>query len=448
VNRYILIILTVFAGLYSLKAAARVKGLVFDREENKPLAGVYVYVEGTYKGVRTDKYGFFDIKVKEVPATLIVSKIDKQYRTKKIYLTTDDEQNLVIKMEKKSEAPLLDDDSFLLVLSDKGNDSNLLILPAFFYSEETNFGFGATVGCLYGKGEKKSSLMTSCIYTLKNQLKISILPKYYTTDGKYRLSGRLSAKKYPTNFYGIGSDSREEDGERFTPLGGSISLNGQKYLTSSFSIGFLGKLAYSELDKIETYGLLDTLDIPGEDKYFISGSGVTFCLDTRDDNFNTTSGFYGELSSLFYNKAFGSDYNFNSTVLDLRKFVRFSSRNSFAFRLLNEMNWGEIPFRSLPRLGGSGLLRGYGNNRFCDKVLSAFQFEYRVKIWDRIGGVLFSSIAQVADKVADLDVDNMKLIYGGGLRYQLNNGINFRLDYGISAEKDERGLYFTIGEAF
>lgn len=447
-NKYILIILTVFVGLYSLKAAARVKGLVFDREENKPLAGVYIYVEGTYEGVRTDKYGFFDIKVKKVPATLIVSKIDKQYRTEKIHLATNDEQNLVIKMEKNPDAPLLDDDLSLLVLSNKGNDSNLLILPAFFYSEETNFGFGATVGYLYGKGKKKSSLMTNCIYTLKNQLKISISPKYYTSDGKYRFSGKLSVKKYPTNFYGIGSDSKEEDGERFTPLGSSISLNGQKYLTSSFSIGLLGKLSYSELDRIEYHGLLDTLDIPGEDKHLISGSGVILCLDTRDNNFNTTSGFYGELSSLFYNRAFGSDYNFSSTVLDLRKFVKLSSQNSFAFRFLNEVNWGKIPFRSLSKLGGSSLLRGYSNNRFCDKVLSAFQFEYRVKIWDRIGGVLFSSIAQVTDKIDNLDVDNIKLIYGGGLRYRLNNGINFRLDYGRSAEENERGLYFTIGEAF
>ena len=53
-----------------------------------------------------------------------------------------------------------------------------------------------------------------------------------------------------------------------------------------------------------------------------------------------------------------------------------------------------IPFFGLAQAGGQDFQRGYFLGTFRDRNLSSFQFEARLKVWERVGCVIFGGGAQ------------------------------------------------------
>ena len=93
-------------------------------------------------------------------------------------------------------------------------------------------------------------------------------------------------------------------------------------------------------------------------------------------------------------------------------------------------------------------MRGYYRGRYRDKNMIAFQMEYRIPVWWRLGLVGFVGFGDVADKVSHFELLNFKYSVGWGVRYLLlsQERINVRLDFGIGGGSSN--LYITINEAF
>ena len=119
---------------------------------------------------------------------------------------------------------------------------------------------------------------------------------------------------------------------------------------------------------------------------------------------------------------------------------------------------GDLPFYSLPTLGGSNTLRGYIQNRFTDRAAAHFSLEYRINLiergfaftdtirLERIGLALFYDGGTVA---ADVDrLDNARYLdsYGVGLRLAFSREAIFRVDLGYGAEGSN--LTIAFGNAF
>lgn len=119
---------------------------------------------------------------------------------------------------------------------------------------------------------------------------------------------------------------------------------------------------------------------------------------------------------------------------------------------------GDLPFYSLPTLGGSRTLRGYIQNRFTDRAASHFSAEYRINLIERgvaftdtirierIGFALFYDGGTVA---ADFDkLDNARYLdsYGFGLRFAFSREAVFRVDVGYGNEGSN--LTIAFGNAF
>lgn len=119
---------------------------------------------------------------------------------------------------------------------------------------------------------------------------------------------------------------------------------------------------------------------------------------------------------------------------------------------------GDLPFYSLPTLGGSNTLRGYIQNRFTDRAAAHFSLEYRINLiergfaftdtirLERIGLALFYDGGTVA---ADVDrLDNARYLdsYGVGLRLAFSREAIFRVDLGYGAEGSN--LTIAFGNTF
>lgn len=113
---------------------------------------------------------------------------------------------------------------------------------------------------------------------------------------------------------------------------------------------------------------------------------------------------------------------------------------------------GELPFYSLPTLGGTNTLRGYIQNRFTDRAAAHVSAEYRVNLIprgyaftdtiriERIGLGVFYEFGTVASDFDALDDGRFLDSYGTGLRVAFSREAVFRVDVGWSDE----GSNFTI----
>lgn len=144
------------------------------------------------------------------------------------------------------------------------------------------------------------------------------------------------------------------------------------------------------------------------------------------------------LSGLFHNGAKGREENPPTDVLAFGAFVNDTL--------------GDLPYYSLPTLGGSHTLRGFIQNRFTDRASAHASAEYRVNLIprgitftdtvriERLGLAVFYEGGTVAPGIESLHDARYHDSYGFGLRMAFAREAVFRVDWGYGTE----GTNFTI----
>ncbi len=113
---------------------------------------------------------------------------------------------------------------------------------------------------------------------------------------------------------------------------------------------------------------------------------------------------------------------------------------------------GDLPYYSLPTLGGTHTLRGYIQNRFTDRGAAHASIEYRIGLIprgitfsdtiriERIGLGFFYECGTVAGGLEDLHDAKFLDSYGFGFRIAFSREAVFRVDWGYGDE----GTNFTL----
>jgi hypothetical protein len=167
-------------------------------------------------------------------------------------------------------------------------------------------------------------------------------------------------------------------------------------------------------------------------------------------------GWYANLIYRYNGVAFGSNNNWQSLYIDIRKYLSISNnsqKNMFAFW---SYYWTSLtpgtPYLNLPAIGmdpyqRSG--RGTDQNRYRGQRLFYFETEYRRDITANglFGFVIFANINSATQPVTN------RFVYwnpaaGTGLRIKFNkkSGTNIGIDYGFS--RNYSALMVNLGEAF
>ncbi len=332
--------------------------------------------------------------------------------------------------------------------------SSLVLLPAIYYTPETRWAIG--VGGIYTfrpKGTpqagRPSLFQALAVYTQNKQFYLSLEPNLYLRKETYLLNSLLEVRKYPNKFWGIGSDTPDSAQENYTPAQQNFSLTLQKKISrrESLYVGLKYSLEHHRFLNFEAGGQLASGYINGSPGGILSGLGLAFSLDSRDNIFSPSRGNYFQATALVFNRFLASDYNYFNFKADLRHYFSLWRSQALALQCVFQALPGGTPFMALAPLGGDSLMRGYYNGRYRDKVLLAGQAEYRFPVWWRLGMVAFVGAGGVADRASCLSGNALKFSYGFGLRFRLNQeGENLRIDFAWG--KGTSGVYFTAGEAF
>jgi len=320
--------------------------------------------------------------------------------------------------------------------------------PVIASSPDTSLMLGAGSVLYYTpEAGKVDSMNILGFYTLKKQYRINMSSDAYFLDDRILFKSKASLAEFPSEYFGIGPNTPENGGEKYTPDFYQYSGSFLYRLANLLYIGPSYDIRYEKMRRVENDGILDKGEIPGSEKTLSSGLGVHVVLDSRNSSFNPESGFYAEIKGIRYSKRIESDHVFSSGDIDLRGYMP-SGWGTLCAQMYGAAAQGDIPFYYYPSLGGDNeTLRGYLKGRYIDKRLLFSQIEYRMPIYWRIGAAGFFGAGEVAPEMSSFG-SHVRYVGGVGLRLMIDNEkkVNVRFDYTYNGKNSY--VYANILEAF
>lgn len=327
---------------------------------------------------------------------------------------------------------------------------SVVALPAVFYTPETRLGGGAAAMHAF-RGSAEARPITNgavLFYTQNRQVTAGFSTDAWLDAGRHHVTASIGYSRFPNKFYGIGNATPASDSESFTPRAFAIDAAAERRIAPGIYLGVAGDVAEGRLVEVEAGGALASGAIRGSEGGRVAGLGMMLTYDTRDNVVAAERGWYARLGARRYATLLGSEYDFTSLRLDVRRYDTFAGRHVIATQASWSAATGDVPFDRLPKLGGQNLLRGYFEGRYRDREYIAAQAEYRTPTWRRLGLAAFAGAGEVAPRLGALTFDGLHAAAGGGLRVLLSRQerLALRLDFG--AGSGTSGMYVTVGEAF
>lgn len=333
------------------------------------------------------------------------------------------------------------------------NKDSLLIFPVLYYTPETEIAGGILGGYYFYPSEnpdysKPSSFTLDLQYTELKQFKGEITFDIFKSSYKERIAGAIGYSKFPSRFWGIGNHTQYENEILYSPKSYWLNLMYKILVAGNLYMGFEYEFNHKDITFSDSSDSIDWNSLTGKNGGSVSRIGFSISQDTRDHLIYPSDGIYCQGQLLISNEIIGSDFDFTSLKIDIRKYLSIFHDVVIAGQAIGSVTWGDAPFYNLSYIGGKYLIRGFYEGRYRDQDMIAIQGECRIPIWWRIGAVAFIGAAQVAESPGDFKLNDFRIAFGGGIRllWDREQKLNIRLDVGFA--EGETSLYVTIGEAF
>jgi outer membrane protein assembly factor BamA len=342
-----------------------------------------------------------------------------------------------------------------------GRKPIISFVPAIGYSLQTELAGTLTGNIVFrsSPNSKVSSITTSMGYTEKRQFTLPIVSTIWTRDNEFVFIGDARFYVYPQSTYGLGSNSNIDDKQRMRYNLFRASEVVMKHVAGDFFLGMGYKLQlhWNVTNGEPRSGAASDYEAYGAESHTISsGVSLNALFDSRDNSVNPAKGFYAAVQYYNYQKALGSNNNWQSLIIDIRKYYRLpeGSENVIAFWSYDWLTLaGRPPYLDLPSTSWdtySTTGRGYIQSRFRGAQMVYAEAEYRFKITRNglLGGVVFLN-GESFSAAPGTKLESIQPGYGPGLRLKLSkvSKTNLDIDYGFG-NQGSRGLFLTIGEVF
>ena len=338
---------------------------------------------------------------------------------------------------------------------------DMTFVPTIYYTPSTSFGLAVMASGRYRLDKQNRSIPASdfSVYataSLTGFYRVGARGNNIFRNDNQRIIYNAEFHSMPTLFWGEGYEA-------------AMSNFSLRYLASRTLVDarFLQKVAkglyvgagadfdyhFGRFDRGKYTSEIDFTARLGGDRvdYLATGISLFVEYDTRDVISNPQRGVYVGVKAKVRPKALG---NVGQTLWSGRLTANYYQRlwkgAVLAFDLRGELNSEGTPWVYNASLGSA--LRGYYAGRFNDLCAISLQAELRQRIYKRFGAVAWGGAANVFHNFRTFAWRQTLPTYGIGLRYEIMNGINVRLDYGFGG-RDHRGklihgAVFSLNEAF
>lgn len=333
---------------------------------------------------------------------------------------------------------------------------SFFVIPHAAYQQETSWSGGIAFGYYFKSNDisRISSVSGSAVYTVMNQFMLNISPKLYFHDKKGFLYANMNLRNYPDYYYGVGNTTPIMK-IGYTSRNFNLTLQPQYLISENLYVGL--SLAYktenSYTDSTQLFlenEVYTRYGNAGWQKFGQLSMGILMAFDSRDNQFYPTKGSFAKFMVGISPTGFGNRYQLADFSLDFRNYQPVFRSHTFAIQAIASGVFGktEIPFQLLPTLGGRDVMRGFRQGMYRDNLLFLVQSEYRLPVYKRLKAALFCSAGDVVNS-DNLKIDKLKLAYGAGLRYRLNDArVHLRFDIAKNNYGEKIQFYITATEAF
>lgn len=170
--------------------------------------------------------------------------------------------------------------------------------------------------------------------------------------------------------------------------------------------------------------------------------------DSRDNIYDPKRGKRVSATVQWAGHGLGGDFDYYKFTGEYRNYKAIGNNQVIAFRARLGWAQGDVPYSALYTLGGADTLRGFEDDQLRGKKMYNATLEYRVPIFNKVTGVLFTDMGDAWDAphVTWYDDDkSFNISVGAGVRISTPIG-PIRLDYGVS--KDDNKFHFSFGGQF
>lgn len=314
-------------------------------------------------------------------------------------------------------------------------------------------------------GPRRTTNISSATFTpywnFGNRFGLPLRTSIWLPNNTWTIQGDIRFLHYPQYSWGLGGIRSEKESLLVEYKYIRFSQSALKKITPYFFAGggyhFDYHLNIKTDDSTQNLKQYTGYEHGTGSNSFSSGISVNLLYDTRNNSINPLPGVYGNLVYRINSKILGSNQNWQSLYLDLRKYISLNPSNRLQQNTLALWSYvwttfnGPAPLLDLPGIGWdpynrSG--RGIDQNRYSGKTLLYFESEYRRDITRNglFGFVVFANINSVTD--VNNRFTGINPAGGAGLRIKFNKGsrTNIGIDFGMS--KDYRSIILNLGEAF
>ncbi|HSC40584.1 MAG TPA: hypothetical protein VLD19_22025 [Chitinophagaceae bacterium] len=343
---------------------------------------------------------------------------------------------------------------------------HLSFVPAAGYSLQTGLAgvlsanLGFYTGARHDDADKISSILTSVTYSQYRQIIFPIQADIWTKNSKYNIIVDWRYLAYPSTTFGLGGHSDINNG--YTINFNYIKLHQAilaKVLPNLYAgVGFFYDYFWNvqqvnppagETTDFERYGFTKTVTA--------AGPAFRLLVDTRKNQIAPNGGWFGNVVYRPNLTVMGSDNNWQSLLLEMRKYIPVSAskRNVLAIWSYNwlTLGGGKPPYLLLPSTGWDDFYntgRGYIQGRYRGRDMLYLETEYRFDVTHNglLGAVVFAN-AQSFSRELSKQLSVIAPGTGVGLRLRINkfSGANLCIDYGFGTE-GSRGIFVNLGEVF
>jgi outer membrane protein assembly factor BamA len=333
---------------------------------------------------------------------------------------------------------------------------SLFIIPHASYQQETSVAPGIAYGYYFKSKDisRISSISGSAVYTFLNQFTFNVTPKIFFNSNKWYLYSNLNFRNYPDYYFGI-SNKPTDVKQAFTLQNLSLQLQPQYIISNHFLVGVSVTSRFERILTDSTFEMnkskiFSNFGNAGWEPYSVLSVGLVAAFDNRDNQFYPRKGVFAKTTMTASKAAWGSSYSLQEITIDYRQFLPLFGTHVLAWQIYCDGIFGSkgIPFEMLPTVGGRDMLRGFRQGMYRENVMMMAQTEYRLPVYKRLKAAVFCSVGDVMNSY-DYKTDKLKIAYGAGLRYRLNDArVHLRLDFAQNNYGDKLQFYITATEAF
>ena len=338
--------------------------------------------------------------------------------------------------------------------------SKVVLAPVVNYEPSTSLGMGVGAKLLFkpngaGLETRTSNVPISVTYTLRNQFIFFSGYTVFFKEESYLLKGFLEFSKFPISYFGIGSNTLEEDKLEISFNNFLLEPLLLKQIAPKLFIG--GGIRYNTNYKTVleegTDELPEGTSLQSSIGSTSTGIELAFTYDSRDNVLNALNGNFLEFTHGFYGKTLGGTHQFMLSKLNFRQYIRINplKLDVLGLEWYARYAWNDAPPLELSELGGAEFMRGFQEGRYRDRLAIFAQAEYRWQALERIGLVFFAGAGDVSKDLRTFQIPNLKFSLGSGIRLKIvkSENLNIRFDYGFGfGNENEHNFYLGIAEAF